>query len=165
MKKQLFKLVTAITLTAFISTSCSGTKSLANVANLSSLMGLVGSKPELTTLLSLVQTSGLTNMLSGTSLLTMLAPTNDAFSKLGGDAVNKLLNDKSSVDKLLNNHILTGSNSIDRLTEAGSVNSLAKTALDFTKTDNGAQVNGVNILESDQTKNGWAHLVDGVLGM
>lgn len=166
MRKSIFKLIAAVTIVATLSTSCSGSKnSLSSMANLSSLMGLVGSNSNLTTLLSLVQTAGLGDMLGGTNLLTLLAPTNNAFANLDTGVLNNLLGDKNAASNLLNNHIIKGSSDVSALTNAGSVNNMLNGALNFAGSGENATVNGANITESLKTDNGYAHLIDKVLGM
>jgi len=129
------------------------------------LLGLVTQKPELSTLLSLVQTAGLGNILGGSNPLTLLAPTNEAFSSLGDGALNSLMNNKDALTNVLNSHIIKGSSDLSSLTSSGSVQNLLGEALNFAGNGSNATVNGAKILESDKTDNGYAHLINQVLGM
>ena len=78
----------------------------------SSLMSALGNVPNLSQFTSLLQTPGLDKLL-GSALkkpFTLLAPTNDALSKLGSGALTNLTNPSnlSSLAGLLKNHIVPG---------------------------------------------------------
>lgn len=162
MKNSITKLFVAVTLSASILTGCDTAKSLTSAGN---LLSLVTKKPELSTLLSLVQTAGLGNILGGQNPLTLLAPTNDAFKALGDGALNSLMGDKSALTNVLNNHIIKGSSDLSALTSAGGVQNMLGETLNFAGSGSNATVDGAKILESDKTDNGYAHLINKVLGM
>ena len=162
MKNRITKLFAVIALSASIVTGCDTAKSLTSAGN---LLGLVTQKPELSTLLSLVQTAGLGNILGGQNPLTLLAPTNDAFKALGDGALNSLMGDKSALTNVLNNHIIKGSSDLSALTSAGGVQNMLGETLNFAGSGSNATVDGAKILESDKTDNGYAHLINKVLGM
>lgn len=162
MRSRITKLFAVVLLSASIITGCDTAKSLTSAG---SLLSLVTKKPELSTLLSLVQTAGVGNLLSGQNPLTLLAPTNDAFKSLGDGALNNLMGDKSALTNVLNSHIIKGANDLGSLTDAGSVQNMMGQALNFAGKGNDATVNGAKILESDKTDNGYAHLIGSVLGL
>ncbi len=162
MRSRITKLFAAVLLSASIITGCDTAKTLTSAG---SLLSLVTKKPELSTLLSLVQTAGIGNILGGQNPLTLLAPTNDAFKSLGDGALNKLMGDKSALTDVLNNHIIKGASDLGSLTDAGSVQNMMGQALNFAGSGKEATVNGAKILESDKTDNGYAHLINGVLGL
>jgi uncharacterized surface protein with fasciclin (FAS1) repeats len=70
----------------------------------------VAKAPNLTTLVRVLQASGLNEMLSGAGPFTLLAPTNDAFGRLQPGTVETLLKpeNKPSLVKLLKYHLLAG---------------------------------------------------------
>ena len=162
MKNRITKLFAVVALSASIISGCDTAKSLTSAGN---LLGLVTQKPELSTLLSLVQTAGLGNILGGVNPLTLLAPTNDAFKSLGDGALNGLMNDKDALTDVLNSHIIKGSSDLSALTSAGGVQNMLGQTLNFAGSGSNATVNGASILESDKTDNGYAHLINQVLGM
>ena len=162
MRNRITKLFAVLALSASITMGCDTAKSLTTASN---LLGLVTQKPELSTLLSLVQTAGLGNILGGTNPLTLLAPNNDAFKALGDGALDNLMCDKSALTDVLNSHIIKGSSDLGSLTDAGGVTNMLGNALNFTGSGSNAQVNGVDILESDKTDNGYAHIIGSVLGL
>jgi uncharacterized surface protein with fasciclin (FAS1) repeats len=162
MKKTIIKLFAVVLLSASIVTGCDTAKTLTSPG---SLLSLVTKKPELSTLLSLVQTAGIGDILGGQNPLTLLAPTNDAFKKLGDGALNNLIGDKSALTDVLNSHLIKGASDLGSLTDAGSVQNMMGQALNFAGSGKNATVNGAGILESDKTDNGYAHLIDSVLGL
>ncbi len=162
MIKRITKLFAVVVLSASMLTGCDTAKALTSAG---SLLNLVTQKPELSTLLSLVQTAGIGDLLGGQNPLTLLAPTNDAFKKLGDGALNGLMNDKSKLTDVLNSHLIKGASDLGSLTNAGSVQNMLGQALNFAGSGNSATVNGASILESDKTDNGYAHLINSVLGL
>jgi uncharacterized surface protein with fasciclin (FAS1) repeats len=162
MKNRITKLFAVLALSASITMGCDTAKSLTSASN---LLGLVTKKPELSTLLSLVQTAGIGNILGGSNPLTLLAPNNDAFKALGDGALNNLMGDKSALTDVLNSHIIKGSSDLGALTGAGDVTNMLGNTLNFTGSGSNAMVDGTKILESDKTDNGYAHIIGSVLGL
>lgn len=92
----------------------------AGVSAQGDLAGLLATRPELSTLLELVNLAGLNSSLSTGSNITIVAPTNDAFAKVdpnipeGQALVNR---NSTSVTALLVNHVFNGSYPAEAITE------------------------------------------------
>ena len=64
--------------------------------------------PDFSTLVAAVKAAGLVEALKTDGPVTVFAPTNDAFDKLGKDKVEALLKDKEMLTKVLKAHIVKG---------------------------------------------------------
>jgi len=110
-----------------------------------------------------VHTAGLTELLRTQEDLTVFAPTNDAFAKMGGNAFGYLLEERDALRELLMNHVVT-----DKITSADIRNNAAVTSVSghefrFTRLGEagGFALHGARILRSDvPAKNGVIHVVD-----
>jgi uncharacterized surface protein with fasciclin (FAS1) repeats len=104
MKKVFLRLTMVLALVATLSYGCgSATSSLASV---------LGGAPQLSGVSSLLKGAGGIGSLLGDAKapFTLLAPSNDALSKLGGDAIQNLLKpeNKAALTNVLKRHIIPG---------------------------------------------------------
>ncbi|NBT95910.1 MAG: fasciclin domain-containing protein, partial [Chloroflexi bacterium] len=60
------------------------------------------------TLLGAVKEAGLVEALSGEGALTVFAPTDEAFAKLGEETIRTVLADKALLTKILTYHVVSG---------------------------------------------------------
>ncbi|MFD3454739.1 fasciclin domain-containing protein [Streptomyces sp. NPDC058691] len=120
--------------------------------------------PVLSTLVAAVKKAGLVDTLNGAQNITVFAPTNDAFAKIPKADLDKVLNDKATLTKILTYHVVG-----QRLTPAqlanGSFSTLEKGKLttagsgaDYTVNDSSHVVCG-NVTTSNAT----VYIVDTVL--
>jgi len=148
---------------ALLLPSCAGTKGM----NPTSLLSMLGSKPQLSTLMGLVQSAGLEDLLSGKNPLTLLAPSNDAFKALGTDMLDNLMKpeNKSMLTDILKGHIVPGALDANALASNASVQNMLGKSVDVTKTADGVlSVGGAKVQESLEGSNGYVHIIDQVLG-
>lgn len=115
------------------------------------------------TLISAVNTAGLTDTFSGPGPFTFFAPNDEAFAKLPKDALEGLLKDIPKLKQLLNYHVVTG-----KVLAANVMNlSSAKTVQgqDVTiASNNGVKVNDAKVIKTDiLCENGVIHVIDTVL--
>jgi uncharacterized surface protein with fasciclin (FAS1) repeats len=106
----------------------------------SSLMGLLGANPNLSGITSLLKSAGgVSSILGGKQPYTLLAPTNDALTSLGTDAVQNLLKpeNKSQLTDLLKQQIVPGNVTEDAL-KSGSVKNVAGSAVNLANTTLGS---------------------------
>merc|ERR1711879_489602 len=72
------------------------------------LVGLAESQPDLSTLVQALVVGKLTKTLSGAGPYTVFAPTNEAFAKIPAAELQKLLENPTELDSVLEYHVLAG---------------------------------------------------------
>jgi len=121
-----------------------------------------------TTLVTALQTAGLDTVLADeASTFTVFAPTDDAFTALGSDAIEALLADQDRLEDVLLYHVIADNNvSSDTafslagaMVEAANGSMLAIESIDGALFINDAQVIATDIA----TSNGVIHVIDAVL--
>ena len=120
--------------------------------------------PVLSTLVTAVKAAGLVDTLNSAPVVTVFAPTNDAFAKIPADTLNKVLADQETLTKILTNHVVAGKIAPDKI--AGDPKTLAGTTLTvkgsgemFTVGKENANVVCGNVT----TANATVYIVDSVL--
>ncbi|WP_405888579.1 fasciclin domain-containing protein [Streptomyces longwoodensis] len=81
--------------------------------------------PALSTLVTAVQKAGLVDTLNNAQDITVFAPTNDAFAKIPKATLDKVLNDKAQLTKILTYHVV-GQKLTPKDLENGSFDTLEK---------------------------------------
>ncbi|WP_131458183.1 fasciclin domain-containing protein [Jiulongibacter sediminis] len=119
--------------------------------------------PELSTLVSALQTADLVSTFQETGPFTVFAPTNAAFEKLDPTTLNTILNDQALLTRLLQYHVVGGAVLSSQLSN-GPVPTLegSTIAVDLTS---GVVLNGsANVITANvEASNGVVHLIDEVL--
>ncbi len=119
--------------------------------------------PDLSTFYSAVNKAGLVNKLNTTKDITVFAPTNDAFKKLGKRKLDKLLADKNALTKVLTYHVVQGRKTPDDL-KRGSFTTLEGGKITTRNSRNKIKVNDAQAVCGNlQTRNATLYLIDGVL--
>ena len=89
---------------------------------------VLANQKDLSTLADLINKAGLHPILEKVGSVTIVAPTNDAFNRLrdmlGEDAYNRIIQDKSQLQKLLRNHIVLNKESTDEMSTEGQLDTL-----------------------------------------
>ena len=117
------------------------------------------------TLVAAVKAAGLVEALSG-GLITVLAPTDEAFAKLEAGTVEALLNDIPKLQTILKHHVIEGSNNSKRVAELNgkTATSLNGTPLGVkTNRDGEISIDGAKVTASVKCSNGIIHVLDTVL--
>lgn len=119
--------------------------------------------PLLSTLVTAVKKAGLVDTLNNAKALTVFAPTNDAFAKIPAADLNKLLNDKAALTKVLTGHVVAGK--LDPMAVVGDHKSLAGSQVKVTGTAPDLKVDGTAsvVCGNVQTANATVYIVDTVL--
>ncbi|WP_052869077.1 fasciclin domain-containing protein [Streptomyces niger] len=120
--------------------------------------------PALSTLVSAVKKAGLVDTLNNAENITVFAPTNDAFDKLPKDQLNKVMNDKELLTKILTYHVV-GQKLTPKKLENGSYPTLEKSKLSTSGSGTSYKVNGVSnvVCGNVPTANATVYIVDNVL--
>lgn len=121
---------------------------------------------DFSTLVAAVQAAGLVEALQGEGPFTVFAPTNAAFQPLVDDGtVDALLADPTGdLTDILLYHVVAGKVMSSDLSDGLTVDTLNGAPITFSVTDEGAMVNGANIVAADiETSNGVIHVIDSVL--
>ncbi|XP_076832187.1 periostin, osteoblast specific factor b isoform X2 [Brachyhypopomus gauderio] len=120
---------------------------------------------ELSSLSNVVTASGLMDKLGEPGHLTLFAPTNDAFSKLDREVLDRLMGDKGALQALLKYHLLDSVQCSEAIMSGTSYETLEGTNIEIGCDGDSLTVNGIKmVLKKDiVTTNGVIHLIDEVL--
>lgn len=137
--------------------------SVSNAAFADDIIDSATADGSLKTLVTALQTAGLTETLKGEGPFTVFAPSDAAFAKLPKDKLEALLKDKDALAKLLNAHIVAHKITSDDVT-AGKVKSVEGHELKLDVTA-GIKVDGIPTVGGGDIKadNGMIYVLDTVL--
>jgi len=127
------------------------------------LMDLINKTPQLAQLGLAITSADLNAALKGTEPLTIFAPSNDAFAKLGTDAVNALNRDPAAATPILTYHVVPGKLTAKDLA-SGQLTTLNGAPLTVVVDGDTVTVNGAKVTKADLLAgNGVIHIIDTVL--
>ncbi|XP_065136874.1 periostin, osteoblast specific factor b isoform X2 [Paramisgurnus dabryanus] len=120
---------------------------------------------DLSTLSTVATASGLIEKLGQDGHYTLFAPTNDAFEKLDRTVLDRLMEDKESLQALLNYHLLNSVQCSEAIMSGTSYETQEGSNIEIGCDGDSLTVNGVKmVLKKDiVTTNGVIHLIDQVL--
>ncbi|WP_420036646.1 fasciclin domain-containing protein [Streptomyces sp. cg28] len=120
--------------------------------------------PALSTLVTAVKKAGLVDTLNNAQNVTVFAPTNDAFAKIPKADLDKVLNDKAQLTKILTYHVV-GQKLAPKDLEKGSFPTLEKSKLTTAGSGESYKVNGsANVVCGNvKTANANVYIIDSVL--
>ncbi|MGW1540074.1 fasciclin domain-containing protein [Streptomyces sp. NPDC002309] len=120
--------------------------------------------PALSTLVSAVKKAGLVDTLNNAQNITVFAPTNDAFAKIPQADLDKVLNDKAQLTKILTYHVV-GRHLTPEDLKSGSFETLEKAELVTSGSGESYTVNDTaNVVCGNvKTANATVHIIDSVL--
>jgi uncharacterized surface protein with fasciclin (FAS1) repeats len=120
--------------------------------------------PALSTLVAAVKKAGLVDTLNNAENITVFAPTNDAFDKIPKATLDKVLNDKEQLTKILTYHVV-GQKLASADLESGSFDTLEKSKLTTSGSDESYTVNdSAKVVCGDvKTANATVYIIDTVL--
>lgn len=115
-------------------------------------------------LLSAIEKAGIAAELENADgTFTLLAPTDEAFSKLAEDDLNALLEDLPKLRRVLSYHVLDGDVRFEDLTEIFEAPTLEGSVIAVDH-EGGIKVNDIPVTKADiLADNGVIHAIDGVL--
>ncbi|MGH4031541.1 fasciclin domain-containing protein [Actinomycetota bacterium Odt1-20B] len=120
--------------------------------------------PALSTLVSAVKKAGLVDTLNNAKDITVFAPTNDAFAKIPKADLDKVLNDKAQLTKILTYHVVGQTITPDKLS-GGTFKTLAGGSLTTSGSGEKYKVNdSANVVCGNvRTANAHVYIIDTVL--
>ncbi|WP_420035997.1 fasciclin domain-containing protein [Streptomyces sp. cg28] len=120
--------------------------------------------PALSTLVTAVKKAGLVDTLNNAQNVTVFAPTNDAFAKIPKADLDKVLNDKAQLTKILTYHVV-GQKLAPKDLENGSFDTLEKSKLMTSGSGESYKVNDTaNVVCGNvKTANANVYIIDSVL--
>ncbi|MFI7382748.1 fasciclin domain-containing protein [Streptomyces sp. NPDC049813] len=120
--------------------------------------------PALSTLVSAVKKAGLVDTLNNAENITVFAPTNDAFAKIPKADLDKVLNDKAQLTKILTYHVV-GQKLAPKDLEKGSFETLEKSKLTTAGSGESYKVNDSAkvVCGNVKTANANVYIIDSVL--
>jgi uncharacterized surface protein with fasciclin (FAS1) repeats len=120
--------------------------------------------PALSTLVTAVKKAGLVDTLNNAQNITVFAPTNDAFAKIPKATLDKVLNDKAQLTKILTYHVV-GQKLTPKDLENGSFDTLEKSKLTTSGSGESYTVNDSSkvVCGNVKTANANVYIVDSVL--
>uniref|UniRef100_A0A673NB27 Periostin-like n=1 Tax=Sinocyclocheilus rhinocerous TaxID=307959 RepID=A0A673NB27_9TELE len=120
---------------------------------------------DLSTLSTVATASGLIEKLGQPGHFTLFAPTNDAFDKLDREVLDRLMEDKNSLQALLNYHLLNSVQCSEAIMAGTSYETQEGSNIEIGCDGDSLTVNGIKmVLKKDiVTTNGVIHLIDQVL--
>lgn len=118
------------------------------------------------TLLAAAQAAGLVDALKGDGPLTVFAPSDEAFAKLGDDKIAELLKpeNKAMLASILTYHVAPGKLKAEKVVKANALDTLNGQRTEIKVNDQGAFIDGAKIVSTDiKASNGVIHVIDSVI--
>lgn len=115
------------------------------------------------TLMTLVESADLLDLLKSPGPYTVFAPTDEAFAALPSNTIANLMEDIPKLQKILSYHVLNGDVRTDNLEELASAETVEGSVVGVDTSD-GIKINDAKVLSADcLTDNGVIHAIDKVL--
>ncbi len=116
------------------------------------------------TLVAAVQAAGLTDTLNGPGPFTVFAPTDEAFDQLPSGALDKLLQDTSTLKTILTYHVAAGRYSAEDLDGLNEITTVQGSDLQVDSSGTATRIDNATVIQPDLTvDNGVIHGIDAVL--
>jgi uncharacterized surface protein with fasciclin (FAS1) repeats len=118
------------------------------------------------TLIAAVDAADLTGVLSGQGQgpLTVFAPTDEAFAKLGDATIQSLLADRAKLAAILKYHVVAGEVMAADVVQLNSAKTLNGADVNISVNGGAVKVNDANVVATDiRARNGVVHVIDTVL--
>jgi uncharacterized surface protein with fasciclin (FAS1) repeats len=128
------------------------------------IVALAASSPQLSTLVKLVKSAGLVKALSGSSKLTVFAPTNAAFAKVPKATLNTLAHNKNLLAKVLEYHVVKGALTAAQVEKKSSLETLEGASVTVKVKSGSVYINTAKVIKPNlMASNGIVHVINGVL--
>jgi uncharacterized surface protein with fasciclin (FAS1) repeats len=128
------------------------------------IVALAASNPKLSTLVKLVKSAGLVKALSGSTKLTVFAPTNAAFAKVPKATLKKLATHKKLLTAVLEYHVVKGALTAAQIEKKHSLKTLEGAKLTVKVKSGSVYINQAKVVTPNvKASNGIVHVINGVL--
>jgi len=129
------------------------------------IVELARATPVLSTLVTAIETAGLSSTLKGPGPYTVFAPTNAAFDKLPDGVLDDLLANPDILEQILLYHVVSGKVMSDQVATGSVPTLLSGASLDVEVMGSSIMINDLaSVIAADQeASNGVVHLIDEVL--
>ena len=128
------------------------------------IVALAASSPQLSTLVKLVKSAGLVKALSGSTKLTVFAPTNAAFAKLPKATLRKLRHDRKLLASILEYHVVKGALAAAAIEKRPSLRTLNGARVTVSVRHGRVYINHSRVIKADvMASNGVVHIINAVL--
>ena len=116
------------------------------------------------TLLTAIETAGLTDALSGDGPFTVFAPTDEAFAAIPSDQLAAILDDTDLLTSILTYHVVSGKVMAADVVKLDSATTLQGTDVSIMVSDGSVSVDDATVVATDiETSNGVIHVIDAVI--
>jgi uncharacterized surface protein with fasciclin (FAS1) repeats len=116
-----------------------------------------------TTLLTAVETAGLTETLKGDGPFTVFAPADETFAGVPAGVLDAVLSNKTELTRVLTYHVVPGTYTAADLAGVDTLTTLSGATLTIS-TDGQVTVDGATVVTADiQARNGVIHVIDRVM--
>jgi uncharacterized surface protein with fasciclin (FAS1) repeats len=120
--------------------------------------------PVLSTLVAAVKKAGLVDTLNEAQNITVFAPDNAAFAKIPAATLDKVLDNKAELTKILTYHVVSGRYTPTQLADASPLTTLEGGSVQPTLTNGTYTVNDAHVVCGNvQTANATVYIIDTVL--
>jgi uncharacterized surface protein with fasciclin (FAS1) repeats len=128
------------------------------------IVQVAASNPQFSTLVSLIKKAGLVGALSGSTKLTVFAPTNAAFAAVPKATLTKLGKDKALLVKVLEYHVVAGEVLAAQVVKLTSAKTLEGSSVKISVKGGSVYVNKAKVIKTNvKASNGVIHVINGVL--
>ncbi|MBL8204687.1 MAG: fasciclin domain-containing protein [Blastocatellia bacterium] len=125
----------------------------------------ISASPVLTTLRAAIQAAQWEERFSRQGLITVFAPTNEAFAKLPQGSLQEVFQHLPQVQEMLAYHFIEGAMLVAEITKYASLQTFQGKNVGIA-VNNGIKVNQANVISADiACENGIIHILDAVLTM
>lgn len=128
-----------------------------------SLAAALRDDPRLSTFAELLDGTGLLFQLEDPARLTLFAPSDRAFERLGEENVRTLLRDRGALDAIVRHHMVWGATPADALRRMDALTTVEGTRLSLSNVGDGVQVDGALVLDGIRAGDGMLYVVDSLL--
>lgn len=146
------------------------TEDTSGEAGSGTIVDVAAATPDLSTLVTAVQTAGLTETLSGEGPFTVFAPTNEAFAAIPADKLDAILADTELLTQILTYHVVSGEYPASAVADlpdvatGAAVPTVEGQDVTIVAGADGVRVNEANVVQPDvEASNGVVHVIDAVL--